>query len=184
MVRIQQVLSTVSAEFLSYRERLRHLLIRPTVEVNVQEDFIVTQITGQQRQLAPQPVGLGEGQALQEGFGGGGVGLGELQPSQVVEAFGGVGVLRLQRPLNDGQNLPQTRRICEGTPGLEGVRLLDQLLKLPAGSRWHGWLLRQPNPRCVPRKREQPGSRLAPPASLVSGMTRANRPAAVREDCE
>ena len=42
MARIQLFLSTVSAEFHSYRERLRHLLTRPDVEVKVQEDFIVT----------------------------------------------------------------------------------------------------------------------------------------------
>jgi tetratricopeptide (TPR) repeat protein len=42
MASIQLFLSTVSAEFLSYRERLRHLLTRPNVEVKVQEDFIVT----------------------------------------------------------------------------------------------------------------------------------------------
>ena len=42
MARVQLFLSTVSAEFLSYRERLRHRLTRPNVEVKVQEDFIVT----------------------------------------------------------------------------------------------------------------------------------------------
>ena len=42
MARVQLFLSTVSAEFLNYRERLRHLLTRPDVEVKVQEDFIVT----------------------------------------------------------------------------------------------------------------------------------------------
>ncbi|MFN9644918.1 MAG: tetratricopeptide repeat protein, partial [Cyanobacteriota bacterium] len=42
MPRVQIFLSIVSAEFLSYRERLRHLLTRPDVEVKVQEDFIVT----------------------------------------------------------------------------------------------------------------------------------------------
>jgi tetratricopeptide (TPR) repeat protein len=42
MAKVQLFLSTVSAEFLSYRERLRHLLTRPDVEVKVQEDFIVT----------------------------------------------------------------------------------------------------------------------------------------------
>ncbi|MFN7820660.1 MAG: tetratricopeptide repeat protein [Cyanobacteriota bacterium] len=42
MARVQLFLSAVSAEFLSYRERLRHLLTRPDVEVKVQEDFIVT----------------------------------------------------------------------------------------------------------------------------------------------
>lgn len=33
MPRLQLFLSTVSAEFLSHRERLRHLLTRPDVEV-------------------------------------------------------------------------------------------------------------------------------------------------------
>jgi hypothetical protein len=42
VARVQLFLSTVSAEFLSYRERLRHLLTRPDVEVKVQEDFIVS----------------------------------------------------------------------------------------------------------------------------------------------
>ncbi len=42
MARVQLFLSTVSAEFLSYRELLRHLLTRPDVEVKVQEDFIET----------------------------------------------------------------------------------------------------------------------------------------------
>jgi len=42
VARVQLFLSTVSAEFLSYRDRLRHLLTRPNVEVKVQEDFIVT----------------------------------------------------------------------------------------------------------------------------------------------
>jgi tetratricopeptide (TPR) repeat protein len=42
VARVQLFLSTVSAEFLSYRERLRHLLTRSDVEVKVQEDFIVT----------------------------------------------------------------------------------------------------------------------------------------------
>jgi hypothetical protein len=32
-------LSTVSKEFLAYREKLRHDLTRPNVEVKVQEDF-------------------------------------------------------------------------------------------------------------------------------------------------
>jgi tetratricopeptide (TPR) repeat protein len=41
VARVQLFLSTVSAEFLSYRERLRHRLTRPNVEVKVQEDFIV-----------------------------------------------------------------------------------------------------------------------------------------------
>jgi hypothetical protein len=44
VARIQLFLSTVSAEFLSYRERLRHLLTSPDVEVKMQEDFI--DITG------------------------------------------------------------------------------------------------------------------------------------------
>jgi hypothetical protein len=35
-------LSKVSAEFGSYRERLRHGLTRPNVELKVQEDFIVS----------------------------------------------------------------------------------------------------------------------------------------------
>ncbi|MFN7678519.1 MAG: tetratricopeptide repeat protein [Cyanobacteriota bacterium] len=42
MPRVQLFLSSVSAEFLSYRERLRHSLTRPEVEVKGQEDFIVT----------------------------------------------------------------------------------------------------------------------------------------------
>jgi len=42
VARVQLFLSTVSAEFLSYRDRLRHLLTRPDVEVKVQEDFIVS----------------------------------------------------------------------------------------------------------------------------------------------
>ena len=42
MARVQLFLSTVSAEFLSYRELLRHLLTRPDVEVKVQEDCIVS----------------------------------------------------------------------------------------------------------------------------------------------
>jgi tetratricopeptide (TPR) repeat protein len=42
MARVQLFLSTVSAEFLSYRDRLRQGLTRPNVEVKVQEDFIVT----------------------------------------------------------------------------------------------------------------------------------------------
>ena len=42
MARVQLFLSSVSAEFPSYRESLRHLLTRPDVEVKVQEDFIVT----------------------------------------------------------------------------------------------------------------------------------------------
>ena len=42
MTRVKLFLSTVSAEFLSYRDRLRQGLTRPNVEVKVQEDFIVT----------------------------------------------------------------------------------------------------------------------------------------------
>jgi len=42
MARIALFLSSVSAEFLSYRDHLRRLLTRPNVEVKVQEDFIVT----------------------------------------------------------------------------------------------------------------------------------------------
>jgi hypothetical protein len=42
VARVQLFLSTVTAEFLSYLERLRHQLSRPDVEVKVQEDFIVT----------------------------------------------------------------------------------------------------------------------------------------------
>jgi tetratricopeptide (TPR) repeat protein len=42
MARVQLFISTVSAEFLSYRDRLRQSLTRPNVEVKVQEDFIVT----------------------------------------------------------------------------------------------------------------------------------------------
>jgi hypothetical protein len=42
VARVQLFLSTVTAEFLSYRERLRHQLSRPDVEVKVQDDFIVT----------------------------------------------------------------------------------------------------------------------------------------------
>jgi hypothetical protein len=42
MARVQLFLSAVSAVFLSYRERLRHLLTRPDVGVKVREDFIVT----------------------------------------------------------------------------------------------------------------------------------------------
>jgi tetratricopeptide (TPR) repeat protein len=42
MARVQLFLSTVTAEFLTYREHLRHLLTRPNVEMKVQEDFIVT----------------------------------------------------------------------------------------------------------------------------------------------
>jgi hypothetical protein len=40
MAQVKLFLSTVSAEFRSYRERLRHGLTRPNVEVKVQEDFI------------------------------------------------------------------------------------------------------------------------------------------------
>jgi hypothetical protein len=42
VARVQLFLSTVSAEFLSYRKRLRHLLTRPDGEVKVREDFIVS----------------------------------------------------------------------------------------------------------------------------------------------
>lgn len=42
MASVRLSLSTVSAEFLSYRERLRHLLTRPYVDVKVQKDFIAT----------------------------------------------------------------------------------------------------------------------------------------------
>ena len=42
MAQVQLFLSTVSAEFGSYRERLRHGLTRPNVELKVQEDFIVS----------------------------------------------------------------------------------------------------------------------------------------------
>ena len=42
MAQVQLFLSTVSAEFRSYRERLRHGLTRPNVEVKVQEDFIIS----------------------------------------------------------------------------------------------------------------------------------------------
>lgn len=42
MARVQIFLSTVSAEFRSYRDRLRRDLTRPNVSVAVQEDFIVT----------------------------------------------------------------------------------------------------------------------------------------------
>jgi small GTP-binding protein len=42
MARVQIFLSAVSDEFLSYRERLRHLLTRPDVEVKIQEDFIIS----------------------------------------------------------------------------------------------------------------------------------------------
>ena len=44
MAQVKLFLSTVSAEFGSFRERLRHGLTRPNVEVEVkvQEDFIVS----------------------------------------------------------------------------------------------------------------------------------------------
>ena len=42
MATVQIFLSTVSAEFRSYRDALRHYLDRPNVTVKVQEDFIVT----------------------------------------------------------------------------------------------------------------------------------------------
>jgi hypothetical protein len=42
VAKVQLFISTVSAEFLSYRARLHHLLTRPDVEVKVQEDFIET----------------------------------------------------------------------------------------------------------------------------------------------
>lgn len=42
MAHIQIFLSTVSAEFRSYRYALRHDLDRPNVTVKVQEDFIPT----------------------------------------------------------------------------------------------------------------------------------------------
>lgn len=42
MAHARLFLSTVSAEFHSYRDRLRHDLTRPNVSVAVQEDFIVT----------------------------------------------------------------------------------------------------------------------------------------------
>jgi hypothetical protein len=42
MARVQIFLSAVSAEFRSYRDRLRRDLTRPNVSVAVQEDFIVT----------------------------------------------------------------------------------------------------------------------------------------------
>jgi hypothetical protein len=42
MAQLKLFLSTVSAEFRSYREWLRHGLTRPNVEVKVQEDFIVS----------------------------------------------------------------------------------------------------------------------------------------------
>ena len=42
MARVQIFLSTVSAEFGSYRDKLRKKLTRPNVSVAVQEDFIAT----------------------------------------------------------------------------------------------------------------------------------------------
>ena len=42
MAHVQIFLSTVSAEFRSYRDALRHDLDRPNVTVKVQEDFIAT----------------------------------------------------------------------------------------------------------------------------------------------
>ena len=39
---MQLFLSTVSDEFRSYRDHLRHALDRPDVTVKVQEDFIVS----------------------------------------------------------------------------------------------------------------------------------------------
>ena len=42
MAHVSIFLSTVSAEFRSYRDALRHYLDRPNVTVKVQEDFIVT----------------------------------------------------------------------------------------------------------------------------------------------
>ncbi len=42
MAHVRIFLSTVSAEFRSYRDALRHYLDRPNVTVKVQEDFIVT----------------------------------------------------------------------------------------------------------------------------------------------
>ena len=42
MAQVQLFISTASAEFRSYRERLRHGLTRPNVELKVQEDFIVS----------------------------------------------------------------------------------------------------------------------------------------------
>ena len=42
MAQLKLFLSTVSAEFRSYREWLRHGLTRPNVELKVQEDFIVS----------------------------------------------------------------------------------------------------------------------------------------------
>jgi hypothetical protein len=42
MACVQLFLSTVSDEFKSYRERLRHRLTRPDEEVKVQDDFILT----------------------------------------------------------------------------------------------------------------------------------------------
>ena len=42
MPQVTLFLSTVSAEFRSYRDALRHDLERPNVSVKVQEDFIAT----------------------------------------------------------------------------------------------------------------------------------------------
>ena len=42
MAQVKLFLSSVSAEFGSYRERLRHGLTRPNLELKVQEDFIVS----------------------------------------------------------------------------------------------------------------------------------------------
>jgi hypothetical protein len=42
MTRVPLFLSTVSDASRIYRERLRHLLTRPDVEVRDQEDFILT----------------------------------------------------------------------------------------------------------------------------------------------
>jgi len=42
VARVQIFLSTVSAEFRSYRDALRRDLDRPNVTVKVQEDFIAT----------------------------------------------------------------------------------------------------------------------------------------------
>lgn len=42
MAHIHIFLSTVSAEFRSYRDALRHDLDRPNVTVKVQEDFVAT----------------------------------------------------------------------------------------------------------------------------------------------
>ncbi len=42
MAEVRIFLSTVSAEFRSYRDALRHYLERPNVTAKVQEDFIAT----------------------------------------------------------------------------------------------------------------------------------------------